>query len=172
MSRPPLSLESLSADDVTLTTANTPQGQECDLAESIREIDPIRHKEEQHKSDSFKSEHHRVDLAEALRQVEPIKAKDDLAEALRQIEPIRAKDRSRERDDRAKEDAQTAVTKELNSSKKSTSSMMTTTTMVATSSMASPSSSSTSNSENELKVIKNEAVMRRRTAHSRRYDER
>ncbi|ROT79783.1 hypothetical protein C7M84_001492 [Penaeus vannamei] len=160
-----------SSDDVTLTTANTPQGQECDLAEAIREIDPIRHKEEQHKSDSFKSEHHRVDLAEALRQVEPIKAKDDLAEALRQIEPIRAKDRSRERDDRAKEDAQTAVTKELNSSKKLTSSMMTTT-MVATSSVGSPPSSSSSNSENELKVIKNEAVMRRRTAHSRRYDER
>lgn len=156
---------------MTLTTANTPQGQECDLAEAIREIDPIRHKEEQHKSDSFKSEHHRVDLAEALRQVEPIKAKDDLAEALRQIEPIRAKDRSRERDDRAKEDAQTAVTKELNSSKKLTSSMMTTT-MVATSSVGSPPSSSSSNSENELKVIKNEAVMRRRTAHSRRYDER
>ncbi|XP_042881684.1 serine/arginine repetitive matrix protein 2-like isoform X2 [Penaeus japonicus] len=160
-----------SSDDVTLTTANTPQGQECDLAEAIRDIDPVRHKEEQHKSDSFKSEHHRVDLAEALRQVEPIKAKDDLAEALRQIEPIRAKDRSREREDRVKDDAQTAVTKEINSSKK-TSSMMSTT-MVATSSVGSPSSSSSSsNSENELKVIKNEAVMRRRTAHSRRYDER
>lgn len=167
-------------DDVTLTTANTPQGPECDIAESIKDIDPIRHKDDQHKGDTqhkvdpFKPEHHRADLAEALKQVEPIKAKDDLAEALRQIEPIHSKERGREREEKVKEETQTISIREFSSSTKVTSNMAT---MVAASSNVSQSSvattnSSSSTSESEHKVIKNEAVMRRRTAHSRRYDER
>ncbi|XP_069168586.1 uncharacterized protein [Procambarus clarkii] len=169
-----------SSDDVTLTTANTPQGPECDIAESIRDIDPIRHKDDSHKSDTphkvdpYKTEHHRADLAEALRQVEPIKSKDDLAEALRQIEPIHSKERSREKEDKGKDETQTIGVREFSSSTKATSSMTTMVTMAATvsSSSAATTNSSSSTSESEHKTIKNETVVRRRNTHSRRYDER
>lgn len=170
-----------SSDDVTLTTANnTPQGPECDIAESIRDIDPIRHKDDSHKSDTphkvdpFKTEHHRADLAEALRQVEPIKSKDDLGEALRQIEPIRSKERSREREEKGKDETQTINIREFSSCTKVSSNMttMVTTTATTVSSLAATTNSSSSTSENEHKNIKNEAVVRRRNAHSRRYDER
>ncbi|XP_042234899.1 serine/arginine repetitive matrix protein 2-like isoform X3 [Homarus americanus] len=163
------------------SSANTPQGPECDIAESIRDIDPIRHKDDTHKSDTphkvdpFKTEHHRADLADALRQVEPIKSKDDLAEALRQIEPIHSKERSREKEDKGKDETQITSVREISSFTKATSSMATM--VVTAANVSSPSSAATTNSssstsESEHKVIKNEAVMRRRTAHSRRYDER
>lgn len=163
---------------MTLTTGNTTQGPECDIADSIRDIDPVRHKDDQYKSDvphkvdPYKTEHHRADLAEALRHVEPIKSRDDLAEALRQIEPIHYKERSREREDRGREENLSVNVREFSSISKVTSNMAT---MVATASMTSQASaitnSSSSTSENELKV-KNEVVTRRKTGHSRKYDER
>ncbi|XP_063887519.1 supervillin-like isoform X6 [Scylla paramamosain] len=166
-----------SSDDVTLTTGNTTQGPECDIADSIRDIDPVRHKDDQykgdvpHKADPYKTEHHRADLAEALRHVEPIKSRDDLAEALRQIEPIHSKERSREREGR--EESLSVSIREFSSTSKVTTSMGT---MVATASVPPQAStvtnSSSSTSENELKVIKNEAIMRRKTNHTRKYDER
>ncbi|XP_050688505.1 supervillin-like isoform X3 [Eriocheir sinensis] len=169
-----------SSDDVTLTTGNNTQGPECDIADSIRDIDPVRHKDDQykgdtpHKADPYKTEHHRADLAEALRHVEPIKSRDDLAEALRQIEPIHHKERSREREDRGREESVSVSIREYSATSRVTSSMAA---MVATaSSMTSQASaitnSSSSTSENELKVIKNEVVTRRKATHSRKYDDR
>ncbi|KAK4287740.1 hypothetical protein Pmani_039192 [Petrolisthes manimaculis] len=175
-----------SSDDVTLTTVNTPQAPECDIADSIRDIDPVRHKDEQHKGDAalkaeiLKAEHHLADLAEALRQVEPIKAKDDLAEALRQIEPIRSKERSKEREDRGREElrgkereewlrediTQAVNVKEYSATSKVTSSMAT----LLTSQVS--STNSTSTYETEHRVNKSEAIARRKNSHSRRYDER
>lgn len=170
---------------MTLTTVNPPQAPECDIADSIRDIDPVRHKDEQHKGDAalkaeiLKAEHHLADLAEALRQVEPIKAKDDLAEALRQIEPIRSKDRNKEREDRGKEDfrgrelewgreetTQTLSVKEFSATSKVTSNMATLLTPQVT------STNSTSTYESEHRISKSEAIARRKNSHSRRYDER
>ena len=164
---------------MTLTTGNAAQGPECDIADSIRDIDPVRHKDDQykgdvpHKADLYKTEHHRADLAEALRHVEPIKSRDDLAEALRQIEPIHSKERGREREDRGREESLSVSVREFSSTSKVTTNMGT---MVATAS-APPqppaiTNSSSSTSENELKIIKNEAIMRRKTNHARKYDER
>ncbi|KAK7077430.1 hypothetical protein SK128_017482, partial [Halocaridina rubra] len=162
--------------DVTLTSASTPQVQECDIAESIKDIDPVRHREEQqhkigdhghNKGDFYKPDlHHRADLAEALRQVEPIKAKDDLAEALRQIEPIRAKERSKEKEDNSYDMLSSSAMRESALTSKFTSSM------AATSVSSITTTSSSMNAESEVKSIKNEAIMRRRNAHAKRYEDR